>query len=113
LIDEILVLAFDAQTKFGFLESCPFFKQSTVHRHELSLQHFTFICDKYQLPAILKFSSQLLECFCDFVVTSSGLSSLARLASSETDEGIRVISLLMSLKLESGMQWLIASLLSP
>ncbi|KAI6755253.1 hypothetical protein HG531_004359 [Fusarium graminearum] len=111
LVDQILILAFDPQSKLHVFESCSFLKDSTVHGHDFSFHHFTFIRQKNQLPTIFEFTTQLLEGFCNLVVPSPGLPGLAGLTSSETDKGIRIVGLLVCLKLEAGVQWLVPGFL--
>lgn len=112
MVNQVLVFALDAKSDLDVLESGSFLKHGSIHVEEFTLHHFTFIRHENKLSSVFQLASETLESFDNLVITGSGLSRLPGLAASETDVGIRVISLLVSLELKRRVQGLVAGLLT-
>lgn len=113
LVDEILILALDAQPDFDLFQARSLFKDTSIHMQQLPFCHFPLIRHEDNLASILELAPQTLEGLGDLVVASPRFTSLASLASPEAHVRICVVALLMRLELEGGVQGLVAHLLPP
>lgn len=108
LVHEVFVLALDAQSQLHLLQLGSLFKDGSVHVQQFPLHHLALKRQQDELTTIFELASKTFERLGDLAITTSRLSRQSGFSSSETNERISVICLLVCLKLETRLQRLVA-----
>lgn len=85
LVDEVLVVLFDAEVALALFERAPLFKDLSIKGQRFTMLILPVLYKHHQVTSLLQFLPQFLQFLRHLSISASSLSDLSDFASSETD----------------------------
>ena len=99
MVDEVLVVALDAELPLCVLDLAALLEERAIHRQQLPPRQLALLDGGDQLPGVFQLLAQLPQLLRAQSVATSGLAHLAHLTPAEADVRIRVVRLLAGFQL--------------
>lgn len=101
LVDQILIVSLDTKLDLSLLDFSTLFENALVTFQKFSLRQLSLKSHIYQLSSFVKFFPHFFDLLHTLCITSSCLSSLSDIATSEADIRIAIIVCLALLELQT------------